>query len=176
MTFRKLGVWKDRASFHSPIKHFWAWTVCQVLGIQRHTGPREPPADVTTHLSPCLANFLPWGEKEKLLETSLSHEVFTCLPLYSCPFLLLFSSSWLLFFLQIFHTLVTMNSPNSRCQVSWLRLTDDNLVPLGAQFGVHLHVHLHMHVYTCTRVRVHVVWDKTVSLAGQEYREIHFRK
>ena len=123
ITFSKLSVCKDRMSFHSSIKHFWAWTLCQVLGIQRHTSPREPPADVTTHLSPCLANSSPWGEKEKFLETSLSLEVFTCVLLYPRPFLLLFSS-WLLFFLQMFHTPVPMSLPNSRCLVPWLRLTD----------------------------------------------------
>lgn len=140
MTFSKLSVWEDRTSFHSSIKHFWAWTLCWYWGFKDTPVPGSPQQMwplICLHAWP---TFRPGGEKEKLLEISLSHEVFTCLPLYPYPFLLLFSPSWLLSCLQMFHTPVTMNLPNSRCLVSWLRLTDWQVYFLWALSSVHIGV------------------------------------
>ena len=93
----------------------------------------------------------PGGEKEKLLETSLSLEVFICVLLYPRPFLLL-SSSWLLFFLQMFHTPVPMSLPNSRCLVPWLRLTDWQVYFLWAHSSVCICVCICICVCMCAHV------------------------
>lgn len=97
--------------------------------------------------------------------------------LYPYPFLLLFSPSDSFPAFRCSIPLSPWTWPNSRCLVSGLRLTDWQVYFLWALSSAHMCVRLHMRVYAWTRVRVHVAsWGKTVSLVGQEYREIHFHK